>query len=61
MNTKMLSELFGGAERYKALKCLFANPGRDFGVRELVGEHKSPPAMLRSGCGAGWMPVCWMR
>lgn len=39
----MLSELFGGAERYKALKCLFANPGRDFGARELANEADIDP------------------
>lgn len=43
MNTQMLAELFGGAERYKALKCLFENPGRDFGARELAGEAQIDP------------------
>lgn len=43
MNTQMLSELFGGTERYKALKCLFANPARDFGARELAGEARIDP------------------
>lgn len=43
MNVQMLSELFGGAERYKALKCLFANPGRDFGARELASEARIDP------------------
>ncbi len=43
MNTLMLSELFGGAERYKALKCIFESPGRDFGSRELAGEAHIDP------------------
>ena len=57
MNTHMLSELFGGAERYKALKCLFANPGRDFGARELAGEAQIDPGnasrWLRRWAAAG--------
>lgn len=43
MNTRMLSELFGGTERYKALKCLFADPSRDFGPRELASEAEVDP------------------
>ena len=43
MNTQMLSELFGGAERYKALRCVFANPERDFGARELASEAHIDP------------------
>ena len=43
MNTQMLSELFGGAERYKALKCIFADPSRDFGSRELASEAHIDP------------------
>ncbi|VCU68944.1 hypothetical protein PIGHUM_01003 [Pigmentiphaga humi] len=43
MNTQMLAELFGGMERYKALKCLFAHPSRDFGARELAGEAQVDP------------------
>ena len=43
MNAQMLSELFGGAERYKALRCLFAEPTRDFGARELAAEADIDP------------------
>ena len=43
MNAQMFAELFGGAERYKALKCLFANPGSDFGARELAGAARIDP------------------
>ena len=54
MNVQMLSELFGGAERYKALKCLFANPGRDFGARELAGEAGIDP-----GNASRWLRRWW--
>jgi len=43
MNIQMLSELFGGVERYKALQCLFAHPARDFGARDLAGEAGIDP------------------
>ncbi|WP_454690875.1 nucleotidyltransferase domain-containing protein [Achromobacter aloeverae] len=43
MNTQMLSELFGGAERYKALKCLFESPSRDFGARDLASAAGIDP------------------
>lgn len=36
MNHELLSELFGGAQRYKALRCLFEHPGKGFGARELA-------------------------
>lgn len=36
MNREMFSELFGGKTRFRALHCLFENPDRDFGVRELA-------------------------
>jgi hypothetical protein len=52
MNTKMLSELFDGAERYKSLKRLFENLGHDFGARELAGEARIAPdcAERRTAC-----------
>lgn len=43
MNTQMLSELFGGADRYKALKRIFADPSREFGPRELASEARIDP------------------
>ena len=36
MNTALLSELFGGLSRYKALRCLYEQPARAFGTRELA-------------------------
>ncbi|MFT3816399.1 MAG: nucleotidyltransferase domain-containing protein [Rubrivivax sp.] len=57
MNVQMLAELFGGAERSKALKCLFANPGRDFGARELASAAQVDPGnasrWLRRWAAAG--------
>lgn len=35
MNHALLSELLGGAQRYKALRCLFEYPDKEFGAREL--------------------------
>ena len=32
-----MSELLGGAGRYKALRCLYEQPARAFGTRELAG------------------------
>jgi predicted nucleotidyltransferase len=43
MNDRMSTELFGGADRYKALKCIFQNPGRHFGARELAAEAHIDP------------------
>ena len=43
MTTARYSELFGGADRYKALKCLFGNPTRTFGARELAAEAQIDP------------------
>ncbi|HEY0822979.1 MAG TPA: nucleotidyltransferase domain-containing protein [Ramlibacter sp.] len=37
MNTALMSELLGGAGRYKALRCLYEQPARAFGTRELAG------------------------
>jgi len=36
MNTLLMSELFGGAQRYRVLAALFEEPGRSFGLRELA-------------------------
>lgn len=36
MNTALMTELFGGAGRYKALRCLFEHADRAFGTRELA-------------------------
>lgn len=36
MNAALLSELFGGLSRYKALRCLYEQPARAFGTRELA-------------------------
>lgn len=36
MNSTLMSELLGGAGRYKALRCLYEEPSRAFGTRELA-------------------------
>ncbi|HSI56927.1 MAG TPA: nucleotidyltransferase domain-containing protein [Ideonella sp.] len=36
MNQAALTELFGGADRFKALRAIFSEPGRGFGQRELA-------------------------
>ena len=36
MNTALMAELFGGTGRYKALRCLYEQPARAFGTRELA-------------------------
>ena len=43
MNTELLSELFGGADRYKALKCLFEGADADFGARDLAARAGIDP------------------
>lgn len=43
MNNQMMAELFGGLDRYKALRTLFQNSARDFGVRELATEAGVDP------------------
>lgn len=43
MNEAMLAELFGGVSRYRALRTLFAEPGRGFGQRELAAEADIDP------------------
>jgi len=46
MNREMFAELFGGKTRFRALHCLFENPGRDFGVRELAELAEMDPGNL---------------
>jgi predicted nucleotidyltransferase len=57
MNDRMATELFGGADRYKALRCIFQNPGRHFGARELAAEAGIDPGnasrWLRRWAGVG--------
>jgi predicted nucleotidyltransferase len=36
MNAALMAELFGGMARYKALRCLYEQPARAFGTRELA-------------------------
>ena len=43
MNIRLMAELFGGADRYRALKSLLENPGRDFGARELAAHAGIDP------------------
>lgn len=44
MNTATMSELLGGLGRYRALRCLYEQPGRAFGTRELAGLAGIDPA-----------------
>ena len=44
MNTALMAELFGGAGRYKALRCLYEQPARAFGTRELAGTAGIDPS-----------------
>lgn len=39
-----MSELFGGAARYRALRCLYEHPSRDFGTGELATEAGIDPS-----------------
>lgn len=43
MNESTLAELFGGVARFRALRSLFAEPGRGFGQRELATEAGIDP------------------
>lgn len=38
MNEPQLTEVFGSADRFRALRTLFAEPSRGFGLRELAAE-----------------------
>lgn len=44
MNSALMSELLGGAGRYKALRCLYEEPSRAFGTRELASLAGIDPA-----------------
>ena len=44
MNTRLMSELLGGASRYKALRCLFERPDKGFGARELAASAGIDPS-----------------
>jgi predicted nucleotidyltransferase len=44
MNTALMSELLGGAGRYKALRCLYEQPACAFGTRELATLAGIDPA-----------------
>lgn len=50
MNTAMFAELFGGAGRFRALRCLFEQPEHTFGLRELANE-----AQVDSGNLSRWL------
>jgi predicted nucleotidyltransferase len=43
MNESTLAELFGGVARFRALRSLFAEPGRGFGQRELAADAGIDP------------------
>lgn len=43
MNESQMVEVFGSLGRYRALRALFAEPGRGFGPRELAAEAGSDP------------------
>jgi len=64
MNTQLLSELFGGTDRYRALKCLFENPGRAFGARELASQAEIDPGnasrWLRRWADAGLLDKSYL-
>lgn len=44
MNTELMSELLGGAARYKALRCLYEHPDKTFGTRELAAQAGIDPS-----------------
>ncbi len=44
INDSTMAELLGGAARYKALRCLYEQPGREFGTRELAAEAGIDPS-----------------
>jgi predicted nucleotidyltransferase len=57
MNTALMTELFGGAGRYKALRCLFEHANHAFGTRELAAAAGIDPGnasrWLRLWAGTG--------
>lgn len=50
MNTVLMTELFGGTGRYKALRCLFEHADRSFGTRELASM-----AGIDAGNASRWL------
>ena len=46
MNEALLVEVFGGVERLRALRALYAEPGRGFGQRELATEVGIDPGSV---------------
>ena len=44
MNTALMIELLGGTARYKALRCLYEQPSRVFGTRELAAAAGIDPS-----------------
>lgn len=56
MNIKMFSELFGGTQRFKALRTLYENSDRSFGARELASESDVDYGNLRRWL-ARWVGV----
>lgn len=50
MNTALMSELVGGAGRYRALRCLYEQPEREFGTRELAAA-----AEIDAGNASRWL------
>lgn len=50
MNTQLMSELFGGSARYRALRLLFEHPDRGFGARELASSAGIDP-----GAASRWL------
>jgi predicted nucleotidyltransferase len=57
MNESILVEVFGGVERYRALRALYAEPERGFGQRELAAVAAVDPGsvarLLRRWASAG--------
>lgn len=44
MNTLLMTELLGGAARYRALRCLYEQADREFGTRELAAAAAIDPS-----------------
>lgn len=43
LNASLMAELLGGAARYRALRCLYEQPSRAFGTRELATAAEIDP------------------
>ena len=50
MNVELMSELFGGGARYKALRSLFEHPDKGYGARELASD-----ANIDAGAASRWL------